>query len=178
MQVTAAIRTFVTKSMDFRTRHVYSHTNEPWNELADTICDMSSRRHYGFGWSVPPAALRSAIRECPRILDWLHMECPSASLAAEFPPVLANGSLAPWNGIAGTVMALPDEVIAHDIGSAGPEQTSKDKYKLAPSGWFVMSLNAQSLRGDWVSETSANARVKAKKQPTLVGIPKPDIVLS
>ena len=106
---------------------------EPWNELADTIRDMTSRRQLGFGCGTLPEVLHRVIIERPASLEWIHLAVLDDRHMREYPPLTTDGALVPWKDITQGVWALPDEVVAGTIDSAGPEHTADTKFSIVES---------------------------------------------
>ena len=143
-------------------QHVKSHRRLPWNEMADGVCDQTSRRDMGFAIEPFPAVIRAVIAGAYGCPQWLHLHAESSSRLAEFPPLNNDGMFLPWQGIKDGCRALPDEVIVaavdRDDGAASGVTPSH-----LPDGVHVVSYNAQSLRGD-LREDGPDGKKKGRRR--------------
>lgn len=146
-KVAVRIRGLVARKVLFDSSHVYGHSDDPWNELADVACDAASRRGAGFACSHLTDTLSLTIATDPDSLRWLGISTLHGKEAAQY--LLGLGLVRldfmhVWRN--GFLTVQPDTVcLAMDL----PAVITRDAscYNHCSNGLLKVSVNVQSLRG-------------------------------
>ena len=76
-----------------------AHADYPWNEMADVICDETSRREIGIAVTAFPQWLKDMIEDKHGNLAWLHVHADQFGVRAAYPPFNELGEMDHWHGI-------------------------------------------------------------------------------
>ena len=87
-----ALRDILDKRASITTAHIRSHQGDPWNELADVVCENTSLRDTGFtGFQIPPIA-QEAFRSSGKCLSWCSFAALACDFQAQYPVQHVGGS--------------------------------------------------------------------------------------
>ena len=125
-------------------KHVYGHSNDPWNEFADSLCDSVST-HGVTTWSTlcPISELASTN---PRAVEQLHLVDPWRRRSDELPPI-SNGTVDVSRHDGGERLGLAPATLAAKFDATQAVSTSDDKVEVME--WRVVSCNPMCLRQAW-----------------------------
>ena len=147
--VAAGVMAFALEAREVGSQHVKAHSGDPWNEMADVVCNVTSERGGGFDDTLLPNGLHAVICDNPKACEWLHFSVASDTALAQYPPCSAEGVMDLHRNVKDGWLALPAATVCSFIdGVEGdPVDAIAAPDFVPPSdGILAFSINVQSLR--------------------------------
>lgn len=156
--VVAGLMSYALDSKSVGSIHVKAHSGDPWNELADVICNGTSESDVGFVPPYMPEGLHRIIRDDPKACDCFSLVALPPSTMVQYPPCDQSGQMDLLANLQCGWTALDTGIVCgHVDGSLVSSPSVAPAFVPFGNGLHALSIYVQRLRDPKVKRSTSES---------------------